>query len=733
MSAAVLVTSLASLIRKYKMYPSGHPTIDSAVSRLRNQFESYLEIQPQLDVGIGKDTVYIGDKELTNDESVNSICGALHENSVTRLVFHRGLRSEELSLFLETLQIDPLEARNNGGYKQILSAKGVRSIDVTEIDYKLEISEIESQLEALSDAEIWRRFAKGQAGSKTEMSKEQSELIHHLLQNVPRLSMILDSAIGQNESTKEADRSADMFINTLMNMAFEAKKKSPQALQDFGKQAAKLVAHVNPKSRFALYKKCSTNSSKATRSFFGALVAEMTGREFARGLFEGLNPKSCRMNEFCNIYEAFVNAGNESAVIDQVDDFVRDHSFDDDKTFRLMIDRVQRLPDQNESLTRLRKAINEAYVKQSEAVLPLVEFMEKRFIDSDENEAHFAAEDTDQIAMQNLLGVINNVKDAQKYSDLIKGMDEQIVGLIESGQYRLAWKAAAMLEKHADQSETAIAKPARELLDSLQMPNLADDLISALSQWGKAQSDSLGGLLLMLGQCAHAPLLNALCVEESRASRAVLIDILSKSESIDSAQYKKYLGDSKWYVVRNMINLLSKLSPDDLITCLSQCADHSEPRVRKEVARTLATIQTPEAIGLLEKLIVETGEGVASQAALSLGYFKNSENAAGVLEKQLERRSPFGGDRATEKIALESLGRIRFQGSIESLANYFTHLKVKVLGAQDEGSIQAAALALAVFESPDALKVLKKGAKSWTKMIRRACKEALAKTKGGRS
>lgn len=723
-----LLAGFAGLLKKYSMYPIGHPAIDNALDQLAIKFKNYFQYNHSLSIGIGKNRLFIENEEFFGDEWMNILCETLHAHSVSMITFQNTLVVNELIAFCETLKSDPLMARESGGYRKILERQGMTSIQIVEIDYNLEEGDIERQLATLSDAKIWQRIAQGWGMRRAQSDSEEQEFMRQLLENAPRLAVILDSAISGSAKIEESEEAAAVFFYMLASMIPNQSTAGPDDIEAFKNQIIRLLNHISPRSRFILMQKGVIDETLATSevAFILNNLHELNDTEIARSMFEGLAPGISNIQDYAKTYLYYVSSQRETEVLSEIETIVGDRDLRYDTQFASMVQRAGRLPDNRPALVRLKKTIIGVHEEFINREIPVYEYVETMYKDISDLVSSLADTKVEEAACANILRVLDLTQSSDNYIFYAQGLDELILTLIETGQYQLAEKSVKVLRRHAGKKNESphSRKMAISILKSLRKPELAESLLKAMQDWGKREGQTIGTLLLALGPAAHEPTLLALTSEKNRAIRATMIEVLAKAGPDIQPKIKNNLLHKDWFVVRNMISLLSRIQPIDLVDSLTKVLHHPEPRVRKEAARGLAMSLDPMAVYPLKDLILDPDPGVRQQAILSLGRFKNSDEAAKVLLTHLSKKNPFNGDQKSEILAIQALGLIRAKSAMHILSRYVA--APKFLGGYNDDMCIAACRAIAAIDDPMGIRLLKKGTKSWSKAVRAECKYLLS-------
>src|SRR4029079_4964620 len=146
--------------------------------------------------------------------------------------------------------------------------------------------------------------------------------------------------------------------------------------------------------------------------------------------------------------------------------------------------------------------------------------------------------------------------------------------------------------------------------------------------------DSLRTVLLRLGSDAAEALIDLLASADSLTDRRAYLAALAKCRDAVPTLIH-LLGDNRWYVVRNAIDLLGEMRAIEAENALLESVHHREERVRRSVATALARFGTPRAIQAVQWMMADSVPEVRVHAVQGLGGVK-SPRAVGVLSKALD-------------------------------------------------------------------------------------------------
>lgn len=566
-----LLTNFSTLMKKYNMYPTGHSFVVNAIDDLSARFNAFFNKQPSLVVGIGQDRIYLNEQELSEGEWVEILSHALHEHSVSQISFHRGLKKNELFSFLDIFQTDPLVARQSGGYKKLLASKGISSIEVNEVDYKLHEKDIEDQLLALSDIEVWQKIAQAWRPGRKSLNPSDRQFMLKLMSNAPRLATLLDTQVISKTRAKDASEDIESFFEMIQSMA-PVDDGDLLRKEDYEGNVSRVMEVLSPKTRYAMLQKAALDNKKihAEKKYVWDILHGFDDLEISRMILEGLDPSFSTMKDFEKTYQHFVVEKKEEEILANIHNLIRDRDLRHDQRVEAMIRRSEKLGDEHPALKRLYDVLNSAFEKLSKSEVVVYQFLESHYAPEEEIQQEYSETTIEQAACNNLLSVLELVKNSTNYSYYAEGLADTITALIQTGQYEQAANAMDIISGHVDdeQMPTENRDYAKNLLVSIQQPELARELLEALSKWGKKQSEVICKLLLALGEASHEPTLEALRKEEDRGSRSAMIEVLACAGDCVCPMIKQNLENENWQFVRNLVALLAKIRPDDLIDCL---------------------------------------------------------------------------------------------------------------------------------------------------------------------
>lgn len=214
---------------------------------------------------------------------------------------------------------------------------------------------------------------------------------------------------------------------------------------------------------------------------------------------------------------------------------------------------------------------------------------------------------------------------------------------------------------------------------------------------GEPEYEAAQRLLNALGGLAVRPLLEQLADEPDRAERRALIDLISKDASKYISELSSYVGDGRWYFVRNVVAILGSTRSPAILTALERTMRHSEPRVRRESIRALSMVQDRPATEMLVAALADEDAHNVQLAARYLGQ-RGVPEAVPALETVAKGDGRGNRENGPRVEAIEALGRMGATSAIPALESIAR--KRPIIGAARTKELRAAAeSALAVIRA----------------------------------
>jgi HEAT repeat protein len=260
----------------------------------------------------------------------------------------------------------------------------------------------------------------------------------------------------------------------------------------------------------------------------------------------------------------------------------------------------------------------------------------------------------------------------------------------------------------------------------LGSPESLQALTTMVNRQKLIDADLLTRYLMLMPAQAIAPMTELLGGLNSLQSRKTVCDVLAQLAANHIELIAGRLRDERWFIVRNLIYVMGRIGGPKVADYLAPLVRHAEPRVRKELVKTLDAMDSPKAIDLLLEMLRDQESAVRMTALRALARRKTPRTIAPLTAIIEDRR--FAGKDLSEK--LEVFTALAASGQAEALAVLTRYLQGTSWWrrAEQEQLRWCAAYALKQMGSAEALALLEEGSRGRNRHVQEACLAALRGT-----
>jgi HEAT repeats len=225
-----------------------------------------------------------------------------------------------------------------------------------------------------------------------------------------------------------------------------------------------------------------------------------------------------------------------------------------------------------------------------------------------------------------------------------------------------------------------------------------------LMQRGDAVWSKMAAMLLRFAAPASIEAVFARLIRDQDArNRLALVRLVGQLGKGSIEVACRYLGDERWYVVRNMCGVLAEIKDPKLVEHIAPALRHPDARVQQATLKALVKCRDPEAATVLAAALPKLSPAILDEALDELMYLRH-EGAIADLEAFVSARS---GNLACMKKAVQALGSTDDEAAVYALGRLF---RLEEL----DGAVRRAALAaVGKHRSLVAAKMLQEFAGSW--------------------
>lgn len=362
-----------------------------------------------------------------------------------------------------------------------------------------------------------------------------------------------------------------------------------------------------------------------------------------------------------------------------------------------------------------------------------VDAEEQLFAPQQETAQEEPGEPDEERNLRKIIMELQRERSDQRFKQLLQELVPLIPpNLTEPGRFSVLQGLALLCKNASGQQGSELRRQhARHALKQVLNDPLLDFLISFLCarDLTKETRDRLSRVLAFLGGNAGSRLMERLAGEGDAQRRKILSDALIRQGPQAVPVLIGYLGDDRWYVVRNAVGILGEIRAQVAVSHFHPLLGHLDVRVRREAIRALTRIGGNDAVEILLQIVKRGDPDLRPHALLSLGAMKNP-TAVPTLVQIVGQPDPWVKKLEIKKEAIRALGEI---GSAEALPTLVAVLKHRKLWRRSLFNELRAAAAMALGDIGDtgAADALKKATEDRSPAVARAALQALKQLRKG--
>ena len=269
--------------------------------------------------------------------------------------------------------------------------------------------------------------------------------------------------------------------------------------------------------------------------------------------------------------------------------------------------------------------------------------------------------------LKKVIGELQLEQSDQRFQQLLQELVPLVPPNLKEPSRLLILQGLILLCSNASiqQKSEARREHSRHALKQIQTDAFFDFMLSFLCarDLAKETREQVSRVLFFFGGGMARRLMERLAVESDAQTRRLLSDALIHRGPAAIPVLIEYLGDERWYVVRNAVAILGELRAQTVVAHFHPLLGHLDVRVRREAIRALTRIGGNDAVEILLQIAQKGDPDLRPHALLSLGAMKNPA-AVPTLVRIVEQPDPWVKMVEIKKEAIRALGEI---GSAEAI------------------------------------------------------------------
>ncbi|MEW6215212.1 MAG: HEAT repeat domain-containing protein, partial [Nitrospirota bacterium] len=641
--------------RNVSIYPGDHPLVKKSLSRAFDFLQKLFELRAEITLAVAKDTLIIDDYFLDRKNPVYREF-ALHLSSlnIAAVTFISGLMIEELYEFHRLLSEKPIDTSKEKLQKEL--KERLIHIKMNFIDYDAFFFEEGKTERESQKGHIWERYIHGLLEGTLK-----TEDVSDVMREIPpeTLAGLLNRSFTDDLRTKE--ETYDKVITTYIRKSSEGAFSS--------KELKRLIDFING-LRPELKKQFL---SSGIRTIFididsaGRALNKISVEEVIKLINTIDEQKIAIPDALKNLLEKFSElhkGGGEDLIFGG--GLIMDDVF-------LSSDVVSLLTNGN-----FDKFVGDMYKKELQKIL---DFDAKTLVQKGMEEISRAC--SDELVERDFCHILlelntSDVVSGDEYEYFVNVLKEQARQFVGTGQYGEVLKIFMVMEKNATEERFPdVTSAAIQYFNSEEFISLLIDSYRTIGRLMREEAI----LLIDYYEGRIIPhLMDALIEEDSQAVRRFLISLITHLGNKAIPEALKRLSDSRWFVKRNMLYILSECNGEEILPHVRSCCRHENPKVSFEAIKCLLRAGDSYGINALRDYLRAESREIVEQAIAISGVFKVREVVTDLIQ-MLRKKGKSGMDFYDKIPIVKALGQIGDPRALDALRDMLSVKSIIFKGA----------------------------------------------------
>lgn len=617
--------------RNVAIYPKGHPSVEKSLNRAFSFLLKLFELRPEITLAIAKDTLIIDDYYLDRKNPVyKEFAIHLSKLNISYVTFITGLTIDELYEFHKLISERVISCTSDG-FQERLKELPFLHIKIGLIDYGAFVFEEGKTSKEQTDVSLWERYVYGllEGTLKTEdVSDGMREIPPELL------AQIVNKGVSDSIKEETYDKVITTYIRRSSGSAFSS--ADLKRLIDF-------INNLKPE-----LKRQFLSSAVKTISVDHDAIDKMIGGISIDEVIELLNIIN---EQKMVIPDALKNLFDKLSKLPQngIEKIVTEEGC-------LIIDDIFLSPD----IVNLFSSNFESFVSNTyrREIQKLLNFDPSKIITSElkdsirEYDDVYIDRDFNQVILELLSSKILSEEEYKYFIDIIRGHLEQFLW---TGQFKQIFETFKILESNV--KEDKFRNIASDILEYYNSNEFIWKLIDSFRLLGRQNREEAWLLCEYYGAKIIPILMDALCEESSTTVRKFFLSILKNFGDQVIPEALKRLGDSRWFIKRNMIYILCQCTKSEVLPHIRLYCRHENHKVSFEAIKCLLEAGDIYGVEAVKDYLKSSSKDLVEHAVFLAGTFR-IRDVVDDLILMLKKRG-IGGSDLYEKIPIvRALGEI---------------------------------------------------------------------------
>lgn len=586
-----IIVQLNIVRKNTKMYPNGHPAMESSVNRALAFLDSHFAYTDELAMAVTANSLIIGEQHLPSSHPIFAeFASYLHEQSVYSLCIKQGVTGDELVAANRALMGEPEYAPAKGEtLQQKFIELGVAAIEVKVLSWDnadfldKDVIDLDKELQKdVAGETSWedyvRRLLQKGAEDALTMADDGIELTNVDPENLAKF-------LNSLEKKKDDGLSYDKVVASYLR-GINSSGHTLDGVKDTRVKAGfvNLVNNLSLGLRSELLdsaRKFSSRSQEVT-----AKILDRKKAGLVLDTMEDLNQVQGRISP--KMFE----------LIDTLAAFDDTPASEDDEKIT---------PEQAEAFAKvMRSFFSTAGFARPPAIADRREFLKSLQKKSDEPQKGADREFNESLAqiqyirtMLDLLEIAPNPESAESESQILA---ELIAGYAKTGKWDnviLIWKELIAMEAKLAEKKTMVSDFCRKARTQFWRPDNITLISEAILEYGVDKAEEMADMLKVSGAECASQMVEALAVEQEDLVIDVLAGIIADLSEHTMGFVKRKLSGQPWTVVKNMLSVIQLTRDASMEKRVERFLEDPRTELKLKALETLVILDTSSAPALI--------------------------------------------------------------------------------------------------------------------------------------
>ena len=754
------ITSMRATTVSLGIYPPGSKTIANAVEKVSKNLQNLLEMQSSITFSEINGLLLIDGKQLDERDRkkapIVDFIASMIERNIQSITFKKNTTSEELVDFLVIISKKSKEIQEIGPIPEQMETKKVKNIQLNERIYVASTQEEEE--ERNKREMLLAKMLMDQYGEE----ELDSEAIGEMLQDQEQFTDVLKVLVKDEQEATEMSRKEYVSVKStqISQMLVRAATilgtiSEEEQRNTFLEGMAQMVADLDPEVVGKLLLDEQMNPTKMSELGIEGMVFNRLGKEKALRMTDYVIGEIEKLRRTIDQYPPEERKTRVKAVKEMVKMVINE---------TMQRDYFGQITEKLQKAGLVKEQMAEQLASQAQVAQEGAEISTISLLNSDGTVNEESLEKTirlfEKVSDDALPGVVSGLTeilgevvfheevgtlvkkalarlDQEKnyslvYTSLVDFLGRMCKELIFNESYEIALDILKVFNDHArpdTERHHEQKKRSQEIIQTIASDDVNRMLLTVYQHGDEEAREKVGGLIVRMGQRMLFALVDVLKNTEDRRIRRQIMNLLKNTGKDVLEMVRGELNNlaNPWYVARNMVMLLAEVGSEEEAKWLHPLLSHEDPRVRREVAKTLSLLDPKESLELIRSMMGDRDQSVKRLIITTLGNLGDKESIPTLVDLVRKRNiAQAEVDDAIQLDAVAALGKMGDSSVVPILLEVLKKEGVFSKSRTKPPEVRArACFSLAAFPLPEVAKAIKSATKDGNTAVSEAARMVL--------